>query len=199
MALVVPDMVAVDLRRCLVHFRSMYPWIPAADDLASVAALYIRYPALAVLLNCCGAGTLPLCGASAVFGCTLSFAVGTYVRAVGRRGAAVAASTMGIRCLVTIPCFLSLASPVSRFGKSLHCHENGTMDSDTDCEQRRMMIKEAGKQRKSAGQRKPASCRQRLLLWGLLLLIGIAADLLFMPELLQWTFLWAMGEYPLSS
>lgn len=98
------------LRIYLLHYAQVAP--RAADMMASFFALlavYYRYPLLVFLLGFSAAGffLIPLvCMAQAFF---LSFSIHCFARAFGRTGIALALSSLGVRCLVTVPSTLFVA------------------------------------------------------------------------------------------
>lgn len=98
---------------------------------ASTAVLvYFRYPVLAFLLGFTALGVFLLPLLSASFGFFLSFSACSFVSAYGEGGLLLAAAVLGMRCLVTIPCYFSLAPLALRdawisFGKGRHVLPSG--------------------------------------------------------------------------
>ena len=97
------------LRRYLADFlrveesRSM-------SALLSAAGVYFRYPLLAVFLAFTAAGVVLLPCTAAVMGALLSFSVCCFTLCFGGAGVLLALAVLGLRCLVTLPCFFLLAS-----------------------------------------------------------------------------------------
>ena len=73
--------------------------------------LYMRYPLLAVLLGFSSAGMVLIPCLTFAFGFFLSFSVSCFAAAFGSSGILLAFAALGIRCIVTLPCFLILAEP----------------------------------------------------------------------------------------
>ena len=87
--------------------------------------IYFRYPLLALLLGLTVPGALLLPVLSAVFGFFLSFAACCFARVFGGSGVLLAAAVLGLRCLITLPCFFVLAvqamhSAGRKRGKATH-------------------------------------------------------------------------------
>ena len=76
----------------------------------SAAAVYFRYPLLAFLLGFASIGVVLLPVSAAAFGFFLSFAVCCFTAAFGPDGVLLALAALGLRCVVTMPCFFLLAS-----------------------------------------------------------------------------------------
>lgn len=77
----------------------------------SAALLYLRYPLLAALLGFASIGVILLPGLTLVFGLFLSFSVSCFTAAFGPQGSLLALAVLGLRCLVTLPCYFLLAVP----------------------------------------------------------------------------------------
>ena len=108
----VPDGTGAELRRYLTDFLRLEDG--AAEDARaalSAVVLYFRYPLAAFLLAFTAAGALLLPCVTLVFGCCLSFSVSCFTAAFGTEGALLALAVMGLRCLVTMPCYFLLARP----------------------------------------------------------------------------------------
>lgn len=78
--------------------------------LGATALIYFRYPLLAVLLAFTVAGVVLLPCAAAVLGALLSFSVCCFTLCFGSGGVLLALAVLGLRCLVTLPCFFLLAA-----------------------------------------------------------------------------------------
>lgn len=81
----------------------------SAEIFLNAFLIYFRYPLLAFCLGFTGPGALLLPGLSAAFGFFLSFAACCFARVFGRAGVLLALSVLGLRCLITLPCFFVLA------------------------------------------------------------------------------------------
>lgn len=107
----VPDSTGAELKRYLSGFISL-----RGEDrqksavLFQTIGLYLRYPMTAFVLGMLpvGFGLLPL--VAVAFGFLLSFAVCCFTATFGPDGLLLALAVMGIRCLVTLPCFFWLGS-----------------------------------------------------------------------------------------
>lgn len=89
-----------------------------------VIITYFRYPLILFLLGFTGWGAflIPLvCLGQGFF---LSYAVFGFVASLGGRGVALAISTFGFRCLLTLPCILLIATRSMESAMILH-HESG--------------------------------------------------------------------------
>ena len=100
-----------------------------------------------------------------VYGCFLSFSVCCFTAAFGTEGALLALAVLGVRCLVTMPCYFLLASPAWRMSAA------------------RLPV---GRGRRTA----PVVCgRAWWLLCGavaLVLLAGVCVELVLPPRLTDW-------------
>ena len=81
----------------------------AGGILFNALLIYFRYPLLALLLGLTVPGVLLLPALSALFGFFLSFAACCFARVFGGSGVLLAAAVLGLRCLVTLPCFFVVA------------------------------------------------------------------------------------------
>lgn len=134
---------------------------PVGQAALPTALLYLRWPLLGALFAS-GGGAF-LYGTAAAFGASLAFPVRAFAAAFGRGGALLAAAVLGIRCLVTVPCFLLLAVPP---GPPV----------------RRGVRWDGGA--RPPGQRRARTVR--LILCVAILLAGACVDLLCGPSLLRW-------------
>ena len=85
-----------------------------SGGIGTAVLVYFRYPVLAFLMGFTAVGVLFLPLLSACFGFFLSFATCSFVSAYGDGGLLLAASVLGLRCLVTLPCYFCLAPPALR-------------------------------------------------------------------------------------
>ena len=76
----------------------------------STVVLYVRYPLMAVLLAFASIGIALIPFLAAVFGFFTSFSVSCLAAALGTGGVWLALTAFGLRCAITLPCFLVLAS-----------------------------------------------------------------------------------------
>ena len=97
------------LRRYLADFLRVEE-SRTVTALLSTALAYFRYPLLAAFLGFTAAGVVLLPCAAAVMGALLSFAVCCFALCFGSGGVALALAVLGLRCLVTLPCFFLLAA-----------------------------------------------------------------------------------------
>ena len=73
--------------------------------------IYFRYPLLAFLLGFTSLGVLLLPCVTTAYGFFLSFSVCCFTAAFGADGVLLALAVFGLRCAVTLPCYLLLAAP----------------------------------------------------------------------------------------
>ena len=104
-----PTSIGIELDRYLRHFLVLEELISTQTVFASLA-LYLRYPLLAFLLGFTAVGVLLLPCTAAAFGFFLSFSVSCFTVAFGNDGILVALAVSGIRCGITLPCFLALGA-----------------------------------------------------------------------------------------
>ena len=108
----VPDETGVELSRYLTDYMRLEQtgsW--SAQALLSALVLYLRYPLLAFILGFASIGVVLLPCAALSFGFFLSFSVCCFTAAFGTDGMLLALAMFGVRCAVTLPCFLLLAVP----------------------------------------------------------------------------------------
>lgn len=107
------------MREYLLHYAQVAEQSPDLTASAlSVLGTYLRYPLVTFILGFSALGVLLvpiLCLTQAFF---LAFSVQCFASALGRSGVLLALGSMGIRCLITVPCtlFLSLWSIKSAIG-----------------------------------------------------------------------------------
>ena len=80
-------------------------------DIASVLLQYFRYPLIVIVLGFASVGAVLIPGMTLLIGFLLSFSVSCFVAVFGMQGVFLAAAAMGLRCLVTIPCYFLVAVP----------------------------------------------------------------------------------------
>lgn len=82
----------------------------AQRGLWQVLWTYLRYPAAAFLLGCTAWGVMLIPLTCAAQGFFLSFAVQCFAAALGKQGVVLALAALGLRCLFTVPCLLTIAA-----------------------------------------------------------------------------------------
>ena len=108
----VPDSTGEELRRYLQEFAALKrEETRSLPVVLRTLALYLRYPVLAFWGGFSALGLALIPCAAAAFGFFLSFAVCCFAATFGGAGILLALALMGIRCAVTLPCFLLLAGP----------------------------------------------------------------------------------------
>lgn len=132
----------------------------------SAAVIYFRYPLLAFLLGFTSLGVLLLPCVTVAYGFFLSFSVCCFTAAFGADGVLLALAVFGLRCVVTLPCYLLLAVPA--WGTSAA-----------------LASLSFGRGRRTAPVTYDRSCWLRLGGVTAALLAGICADLFLSPWLLQ--------------
>ena len=84
---------------------------PTARMVLSALVIYFRYPLMAFLLGFASIGVVLLPCVTAAYGFFLSFSVCCFTAAFGRPGILIALAVLGVRCLLTLPCYFLLAVP----------------------------------------------------------------------------------------
>ena len=184
-----PEPSAAELRQYLSE--RMDRDVPVTGDaVLSTLSLYIRYPLFAALAGGTSAGGILLCAAAAVFGFSLSFSVGCFASAFGKGGVLLASAALGVRCAVTLPCFLWLAvsgDAAPRFS---------AVRSRTVCPQTVRSRTAWARGRRTAGRRNVLRDSPRLFRMAVCtaaLVLGAGADLLLTPVLLRWAAVYVLG------
>ncbi|MBQ9492697.1 MAG: stage II sporulation protein M [Oscillibacter sp.] len=113
-----PDAAAPELRRSLTDYYRNREQSQIGLSLAlSTLGTWFRAPALVFLWGFTSLGVPLVCLSAAAFGFLLSFSVGCFAAAFGWEGVLLSASAMGLRAVVTLPCFFLLAlSSMERAG-----------------------------------------------------------------------------------
>lgn len=86
----------------------------SAQQVLQTFFLYYRYPMLAFLLGFASFGILLIPPLSALLTFSFSYAVCCFTASFGSKGIALAASLLGLRYCLTLPCFFVLAAPSLR-------------------------------------------------------------------------------------
>ena len=108
----VPDATGEELGRYLTDYlRLESDTERTAAAALSTAVIYFRYPLAAFLLGFTSLGVFLLPCATAAYGFFLSFSVCCFTAAFGTDGVLLALAVFGLRCVVTVPCYLLLAVP----------------------------------------------------------------------------------------
>lgn len=141
---------------------------PASDTALSALVIYFRYPLAAFLLGFTSFGVLLLPCVTVAYGFFLSFSVCCFTAAFGSDGVLLALAVFGLRCVITLPCYLLLA--VSAWGTSAA-----------------LASLSFGRGRRSAPVIYGRSCWLRLGGTAAVLLAGVCADLFLSPWLLRLT------------
>lgn len=109
-----------ELRRYLTDYFSLSDAPPVNRQLLlSTLLIYFRYPMLAFLLGFASAGVVLLPVLTAAYGFFLSFSVCCFTASFGRGGILLALAVFGLRCVVTLPCYFSMAVPALQHSVSL--------------------------------------------------------------------------------
>lgn len=80
----------------------------------SAVWIYFRYPLLVFLMGLSSVGVALIPVLTMAYGFFLSFSVCCFTAAFGGGGVLLALSVFGLRCLITLPCYFSLAIPALR-------------------------------------------------------------------------------------
>ena len=108
----VPDATGDELGRYLTDYLRLDGGTERTTAAAlSAALIYFRYPLLAFLLGFTSLGVLLLPCATVAYGFFLSFSVCCFTAAFVSDGVLLALAVFGLRCAVTLPCYLLLAVP----------------------------------------------------------------------------------------
>lgn len=108
----VPDATGEELGRYLTDYLRLDGSTERTAAAAlSAAVIYFRYPLLAFLLGFTSLGVLLLPCVTTAYGFFLSFSVCCFTAAFGADGVLLALAVFGLRCAVTLPCYLLLAAP----------------------------------------------------------------------------------------
>ena len=117
----VPDTTGDELARYLKDFLKVGEEDPSPRAALSAAVLYFRYPLAAFLLGFASIGVLALPLVTGAFGGFLSFSVCCFTASFGPDGVLLALAVIGLRCVVTLPCYFLLAVPALERSAALAC------------------------------------------------------------------------------
>lgn len=149
------------------YFSLNFPPEPSAKTVASALVVYFRYPLLAFLLGFASVGAALLPAVTAAYGFFLSFSVCCFTAAFGRNGVLLALAVFGLRCLITLPCYFSVAVPALEKSVALAA----------------LSLKKSGRPAPPVYGR---SWWLRFGAVGAVLLFGVLTELLVSPRLLNW-------------
>ena len=85
--------------------------VPGKRTVLTALVIYFRYPLLAFFLGFASLGVAAIPAATAAYGFFLSLSVCCFTAAFGRSGILIALAVLGVRCLLTLPCYFLLAVP----------------------------------------------------------------------------------------
>lgn len=85
--------------------------VPGKRTVLTALVIYFRYPLLAFFLGFASLGVVAIPAATAAYGFFLSLSVCCFTAAFGRSGVLIALAVLGVRCLLTLPCYFLLAVP----------------------------------------------------------------------------------------
>ena len=132
----------------------------------SAVLLYLRYPLMAALLGFSSIGAVMIPGITMALGFFLSFSISCFAAVFGPDGVLLATAVLGLRCLVTLPCYFLLA--VHSWGSSAA-----------------LASLSFGRGRRSASVTYGSQWWTRLVVCFFVLMCGICAELLCVPLLLR--------------
>ena len=132
----------------------------------SAVLLYLRYPLIAALLGFSSIGVVIIPGVTMALGFFLSFSISCFVAVLGPDGVVLAAAALGLRCLMTLPCYFLLA--VHSWGSSAA-----------------LASLSFGRGRRSASVTYGSQWWTRLVVCFFILMCGVCAELFCVPLLLQ--------------
>ncbi|WP_443662731.1 hypothetical protein [Dysosmobacter sp.] len=85
--------------------------VPGKRTLLTALVIYFRYPLLAFFLGFASLGVAAIPAVTTAYGFFLSLSVCCFTAAFGRPGILIALAVLGVRCLLTLPCYFLLAVP----------------------------------------------------------------------------------------
>ena len=135
--------------------------------IGAVLLQYFRYPLIVVLLGFASVGIIFIPGITFFVGFLLSFSVSCFVAVFGAKGVLLAAAAMGLRCLITVPCYFIVAVPA--WGRSAA-----------------LAGLSFGRGRRASAIVYGREWRRVVILCLFVLLIGACLDLFCTPEMLNW-------------
>lgn len=127
---------------------------------------YFRYPIISYLLSFSSIGVLLLPIVALIFGFFLSFSVSCFTAAYGSYGVVVSFAVIGVRCMVTLPCFLIVS--VHAFRKSAF-----------------MANSVFGRCRRAIAPQSGLFHLKSLCVLSLILILGVCIDIILSPQFLH--------------
>ena len=164
-----PDAVAFELRQSLTNYYRR----PDAVQIAALPLLltWLQFPALSFLWGFAAPGAAFVCLTAAAFGFLLSFSAGCFAAAFGWQGILLSAAAIGVRALISLPCFFLISlSSMERAARLFRLSSGRAAHSDA---------------LPAVRTRFPT-----LILCGVILLTGAALDYSVTPRLLRLALDW---------
>ena len=127
---------------------------------------YFRYPIISFLLSFSAIGVLLLPVVALIFGFFLSFSVSCFTAAYGIHGVVLSFAVIGVRCMVTLPCFMIVS--VHAFRKSAF-----------------MVGSVFGRGRRAIAPQSGLSYLRCLCILLLILILGVCVDMYLSPQFLR--------------
>ncbi len=161
-----PDTIGTELDSYLERYLQVEMEV-SWQAVFSVLLQYLRYPLMGVLLGFASVGVALIPLITLVIGFFMSFSVSCFTAVFGTDGVFLAAAAMGLRCLITVPCYFVLAVPAWGRSAALASLSFGR------------------------GRRVSTAIYSRawwtwVILCFFVLLVGACADLFYTPRILQW-------------
>ncbi len=155
------------LRAYLTDYCSVYDAGGAAASMLSCVALYFGYAVALLLLGFSGIGAALIPALSGVFGFLSMYTISCFVRTFGRAGVALALGLLGVRLLITLPCFLALAE--AAWPLSIE-----------------VLLLSFGRGKRSAPVQYGSQYFFLFLLCAVILALGVCCERFFTPVLFRW-------------
>lgn len=140
--------------------------VPGKRTVLTALVIYFRYPLLAFFLGFASLGVVAIPAATAAYGFFLSLSVCCFTAAFGRSGVLIALAVLGVRCLLTLPCYFLLAVPSLGTSAALASLSFGSG-------------------RRAAPVVYGRACWRRLAIVCGVLLLGVCVELFLAPALLE--------------
>lgn len=162
-----PDSVGTELERYLTDYVALsQEAVPGRRTLLTALVIYFRYPLLAFFLGFASLGVVAIPVVTTAYGFFLSLSVCCFTAAFGRPGVLIALAVLGVRCLLTLPCYFLLAVPSLGTSAALASLSFGSG-------------------RRAAPVVYGRSCWKRLAVVCIVLLLGVCVELFLAPALLE--------------
>ena len=140
--------------------------VPGMRPVLTALVIYFRYPLVAFFLGFASLGVVAIPAATAAYGFFLSLSVCCFTAAFGRDGVLIALAVLGVRCLLTLPCYFLLAVPSLGTSAALASLSFGSG-------------------RRAAPVVYGRACWRRLAIVCGVLLLGVCVELFLAPALLE--------------